>query len=338
MTHESRSRRPARPAGRFALAALAALGLQAGAAQAQEVLKAVSAFPVPMFWTQDFLHFVDEVNETGEGVVQIQMMGGPEVFPPTQQVDALERGIVDIQYGPSTYHLGSAPEIDALVGSNVTPEVAREGGGFDLMQDILLERLGVRLMALGQSGLQFHIWSVDEPTVGEDGSVDMNGARLRSQPIYQGFFESLGAVPVSAPVPEVYTGLERGTFDGIGWPIAGVTDMSWDKYLKYRIDPGFFNTDLVIFMNPESYEGLSDEAREIIDAAALNYELTSRDRLASVTAETDAAVREGGIEVITLEGEAAQAYLDGAYGSAWARLEASDSAHYDALRDAFYQE
>ncbi|KAA2314947.1 C4-dicarboxylate ABC transporter substrate-binding protein [Pseudooceanicola sediminis] len=338
MIDKTTPRRRSRVSGTMMAAAVAGMMLSGTALRAEEVLKAVSAFPVPMFWTQDFQDFVADVNEKGKGVVSIQMMGGPEVVPSTQQIDAVKRGIIDIQYGPATYHLGSAPEIDALVGSNVTPQDAREDGGFELMQTILQDRLGVRLLSMAQTGLEFYIWTVDKPKITEDGNVDLDGMRLRSQPIYASFFEGLGAVPVSAGVPDVYTGLERGTFDGIGWPIAGVTDLSWDKYLKYRIDPGFFNSDLVIVMNPDSYADLSDEARAIIDQAAMDYERSSRERLAEVTAETDKKVRDAGIEVITLEGSTATDYLDSAFGSAWARLKASDTTHYDALRAAFYHD
>lgn len=321
---------------RSAMALALALSLP-GAVSAKEVLKAVTSFPVPMFWSQEFKGFIDLVNEKGEGVVEIQLMGGPEVFPPAQQLGAVQRGIVDIQYGPSTHHLGSAPEIEAFVGATKDAEDIRENGGLALMQEIFAEKLGVRLVALTQSGLQFHVWSVTEPKIGEDGLPDLDGMRLRSQPIYTAFFESIGAVPVSVPVPDVYTGLERKTFDGIGWPVAGVMDFSWDKYLKYRIDPGFFNTDLTIIMNPDTWDGLSDEAKTIITEAAAEHEIITRDELARITAETSVAVQEEGIEVITLQDDAAKAYLDRAYGSAWERLKDSGSPYYDNLREKFFE-
>ncbi|WP_417676033.1 TRAP transporter substrate-binding protein DctP [Pseudodonghicola sp.] len=322
---------------RRSAAALALALALPGAVAAQETLKAITSFPVPMFWSQEFKGFIDLVNEKGKGVVQIQLIGGPEVIPPAQQLGAVQRGIVDIQYGPSTHHLGTAPEIDAFVGATKDAEEIRGNGGLALMQKIFEEKLGVRLVALTQSGLQFHIWSVDEPKIGADGLPDLGGMRLRSQPIYTAFFESVGAVPVSVPVPDVYTGLERKTFDGIGWPVAGVMDLSWDKYLKYRIDPGFFNTDLTIIMNPETWAGLSDQAKAVITEAAAEHEIATRDHLAQITAETDAAVQKKGIKVITLEGEAAKTYLDRAYGSAWGRLKASGSPYYDELRAKFFE-
>lgn len=313
-----------------------ALVLMAGAANAEETLRAVSAFPKPLAFSQSFQGFVDLVNEKGKGVIKIDYIGGPEMFPPNQQVDAVRRGVVDMQYGPASYYLGTMPEADAWVGSTVTAADARANGGFEIMQTAFSEKLGVNLLAHLDTGVQFHIYTIDEPKRTEDGGVDLDGLRIRSQPIYNSFFESLGAIPVSVPVPDVYTGLERHTFDGSGWPIIAIKDLSWDKFLRYRIDPGFFQTDLAVVVNPAKWDALSDEAKTILNEASAEYEKTSYDNFQAMISETDKAVRDEGMEVITLEGSAAAKYLDGAYDSAWKRMKEAGSEHYDALRKAYY--
>ncbi len=40
--------------------------------------------------------------------------------------------------------------------------------------------------------------------------------------------------------------------------------------------------------------------------------------------------------VISLEGDAAEKFLDGAFESAWKRMKDAGSPHYDALRKAYY--
>ena len=89
-------------------------------------------------------------------------------------------------------------------------------------------------------------------------------------------------------------------------------------------------------MNPDRWASLSDEAKTILTEAAAEYERTSYDNFQKVIAETDQKVRDGGMTVITLEGAAADAYLDAAYDSAWARMEAAGTPRYQALRDAYY--
>lgn len=304
-------------------------------AMAEDTIRAVTAFPQNLAWSQSFLSFVEKVNERGQGVVQIQYMGGPEVIPQNQQMEAVKRGVVDMHNGPASFHLGTMPEADAFVGSTVSAEEARENGGFALMQDAFAEKLGVRLLAHIDSGPQFHIYLVNEPALTEDGSVDLAGLRIRTAPIYLSFLENLGAVPISVPTPDVYTGLERNTFDGAGWPIVAIQDLSWDKFLRYRIDPGFFSADLSVVMNPAKWDSLSEESREILNEVATEFEITSYDEFQQVVADTDRAVRENGMKVITLEGEARKAYLDMAYDSAWGRMKDSGTPRYDALRAAY---
>ena len=320
----------------LALAAGLAFGSAAGPAAAEEVLRAVTAFPAPVEFSKSFLRFVDKVNELGEGVVRIDYMGGPEVVPPPQQAQAIRRGVVDMQYGPGTYYLGQVPEVDAWVGSTITAMEARENGGLAIMREVYQEKLGAYLLAHIDTGITFHIYLTEEPVRNEDGSVDLSGVKLRSQPIYREFFDALGATSVSVPVPEVYTALERGVVDGIGWPLVAIQDLSWDEFLTHRIDPPFFQTDLVVVMNEERWGGLSDEAKEILTTAAAEYEQDSYDFYQQNIADTDRAVREAGMEVVEITGPTAERYLDTAFETAWDRLRESGSPHYDALRDAYY--
>lgn len=315
--------------------AMAATGL-AGTASAEETLKAISAFPQTLAFSQSFKGFVDLVNERGKGVIQINYAGGPEMFPPNQQVDAVRRGVIDMQYGPASYYLGTMPEADAWVGSTVSAAEARANGGFAIMQKAFADKLGVQLLGHLDTGVQFYIYTIKEPKRTAEGGVDLSGLRIRSQPIYNSFFEALGAIPVSVPVPDVYTGLERNTFDGSGWPIIGIRDLSWDKFLKYRIDPGFFQTDLAVVINPAKWEGLSAEAKKVLEDAAAEYEKTSYDNFQAQIGETDKAARDAGMTVVTIEGDAQAKYLDLAYSSAWKRMEAAGTEHYEALRKAYY--
>ena len=331
----------ARRVGRRTALASAAVALclatmgTARPAAAQEVLRAVSAFPKPVEFTQSFLRFVDKVNTMGKGVVRINVMGGPEVIPPTQQADAVRRGVVDMQYGPGTYYLADLPEVDAWVGSTATPEQARKAGGFKVMQDVYAQKLGAHLLGHFDSGITFYIYLINEPKRTPDGGVDLSGVKLRSQPIYRELFTTLNATSVSIPVPEVYTGLERKVVDGIGWPLVGVLDLSWDRFLKHRIEPGFFQGDLAVIVNPKKWESLSPQAREVLEKAAVEHETESYTRMKEIAAATDQKAQAAGMQVVTV-GDPAR-FREEAYGTAWARLKASGSPHYEALRNAYYQ-
>ena len=192
--------------GAGALAAAVVLG-GLGPASAQETLRALSMLPKPVAYTQSFLKFIDKVNAAGQGVVQIEFVGGPEAIPTFDQPEAVRAGVIDMIYGPASYYPGIVPETDALVGSNVTPMEKRENGGIDLLNQIHQEKMNVYYLGHPDGGIQFHVYMTAVPQPKDDGLPDMSGIKLRGAPIYREFFtDYLGATFVQVNVPEVYTG------------------------------------------------------------------------------------------------------------------------------------
>ena len=318
-------------------AALVAYGL--GPAAAQETLRALSMQPKAVTYTQSFLKFIDKLNEAGQGVVQIEFVGGPEAIPTFDQPEAVRAGVIDMIYGPGSYYAGIVPETDALVGSNVTPMEKRANGGIDLLNSIHQEKMNVYYLGHPDGGIQFHLYMREEPRLKDDGLPDMGGIKLRGAPIYREFFtDYLGATFVQVNVPEVYTALERGTVDGLGWPSIGVMDLSWDNFLKYRIDPGYFQTDLSILVNLDRWNELSDEAKRILQDTAIAWEEESYQQLQALRAEEDAEMRKRGMQVVELAPEAAKAYLEAAYAEAWNRLRERDPTYYEELRAKFFKD
>jgi hypothetical protein len=114
--------------------------------------------------------------------------------------------------------------------------------------------------------------------------------------------------------------------------------LSWDKFLKYRIDPGYFQTDLSILVNLDRWNALSDEAQQILQDAAIEWEQESYELLQAQRAEEDAEMKKRGMQVVGLEPQAAEAYLNAAYEEAWSRLKERDPTHYDALRAKFFKD
>jgi len=305
-------------------------------ARAEVVLRAISALPISVDYTRSFLRFIDKVNTAGKGTVQIRFLGGPEVIPQTEQPDAVRRGVVDLQYGPASFITGIVPEGDALVGSRYTAPVTRANGGLALLDGIYRRKLGVHLLGHFDSGVGFHIYLRKSPRRTADGGIDFHGIKLRSQPIYREFFRQLGASVVSVPPAETFTALGRGVVDGAGWPLIGITDLSWDRQLKYRIDPSFFQTDLIALVNLHRWQTLPKAARQILTQVAIRHERDSYAYFQRQLPKIDAKVRAEGMQVITLKGEAARKYLRLANAVPWARLAKRDPTDYQALREKFY--
>jgi TRAP-type C4-dicarboxylate transport system substrate-binding protein len=324
-------------------AAVGMAALMTSSAMAEQRISAVHAFPETLIYTQSFLSFVDMVNERGEGVIQIDVRGGPEAIGMFQQADAVRDGIVDMAYSPGSFYAGAFPERDALVASNVTAIEARENGGIDLINEIHQEKMGVYYLGWFDSGVTYNLWTVNEPSLDADGNLDVSGIRLRGNPVYNAFFTNyLGAQVIDIQTTDVYSALERGVVDATGWTQIGLVDLRWDEFLNYRIEPSFFSTDLGVIVNLESWNALTPEAQEILQQAAIDHERASVEALRAQRDEDFEILEERGMTTFSLEGDAAARYLEAAREETWARMREQMEqhpmglTHYDTLIERFY--
>ena len=333
------------PSAPLAGAALLAVTLASGPAHAEDTLTAVHAFPETLIYTQSFLEFVDKVNEAGEGVVSIEVRGGPESIGMFQQPDAVRDGIVDMVYTPGSFYAGVVPEKDAMVTSNLTAVETRENGGTALMDEIHQEKMGVKYLGWFDSGVCYNLWTRDEPSFDGDGNLEVDGLKLRGNAVYNAFFtDYLGAQVIDLPTGEVYAALQRGVVDATGWTQIGLIDLKWNEFLNYRIEPCFFSTDLGVVVNLDAWEGLSEEARTILQDVAVQHE---KDSVAALHTERDedfAALEEAGMTVVELEGQARADYLAAARETTWKRMRGlmaespRGDGDYDTLIDLYYDE
>ena len=313
------------------------------AVQAQETITAVHAFPETLIYTQSFLSFVDKVNEAGEGVVQIEVRGGPEAIGMFQQPDAVRDGIVDMVYTPGSFYGGALPEKDALVASNLTAIETRQNGGIALIDEIHQQKMGLKYLGWFDSGVCYNLWTREAPTFDADGNLEVEGLKLRGNAVYNAFFTNhLGAQVIDLPTGEVYAALQRGVVDATGWTQIGLIDLKWNEFLNYRIEPCFFSTDLGVIVNLDRWNDLSEEARKIVQDVAIQHEIDSVNALRTKRDEDFAALEEQGMQVVELEGDARAAYLLAAREKNWERMEGlmaeqpGGTENYDRLIELFY--
>jgi len=310
---------------------------------AVDTLTAVHAFPTTLIYTQSFLEFVDKVNAAGEGVVQIEVRGGPEAIGMFQQPDAVRDGIVDMVYTPGSFYGGALPEKDALVASNLTAPQARARGGIDLIDQIHQDKMGVKYLGWFDSNVTYNLWTVNEPEFDADGNLAVDGIKLRGNAVYNAFFTNyLGAQVIDLPTTDVYAALERGVVDATGWTQIGLQDLKWNEFLNYRIEPSFFSTDLGVIVNLEKWNSISEAARTIVQDVAIAHESESAAKLGAMASEQLASLEAAGMTTVALEGDARANYLAAARQTTWDRMKGlmaespQGDGNYETLLDLFY--
>lgn len=311
-------------------------------AQAEDQVSAVHAFPDFLVYTKTFLAMVDDINERGKGIVQIEVRGGPEAIGMFQQPAAVRDGVIDMVHTPGSFYGVNVPEIDAMVASSVTPMEARENGGAALMDQAHQDRFGVKHLGWIDGGVKFHIYMKGEPKFRDDGVLDLTGVKLRDNPIYNAFFTALNATTSSMPSTEVYSALEKGVVEASAWTQIGIPQLKWNDFVDHRVDPPFYNTDLGVIFNAEAWAALSPESQQLIQDVVIEWEAKSyAARQADIETDTK-TLTEGGMTFVAHPSEeGAAAYIKLADDAAWARMferidgGGAGAEMYNALRKSY---
>jgi TRAP-type C4-dicarboxylate transport system substrate-binding protein len=264
---------------------------------AEEVtLKSAVFVPPSTTYGIPFKRFVDRVNETGKGVLQIRIVGGPEAVPADGQAQAVKNGVLDVAAIPPAYYKSAMVEGDAQILSDMTVAEQRKSGAYAALNAIAGDRMNAMYLTTYGIGVPFHFYVTKDMTVAKP--EDLSGLRFRGQPNYNALFKHYGIAGVNIAAPEVYTALERGTVQGYGWPLWGINDFGWEKLTKIRIDPGFYNVVNTVLMNKSKYALLSAEQKKVLDDAVVWFEQDSQRYTADKTKETLEMQAKAGIKPV----------------------------------------
>src|SRR3954471_18409989 len=288
---------------------------------AADTITATHVFPASLIYSRSFLDYVKKANDAGKGEFTIQTRGGPEAIPMMEQPGAVRSGVVDMVYTPCAFYAAQVPECDAVSASTIDGPTARKNGGMELLNQIHQKRIGVYNLGWVDSGIRFDLWSTKEPKLDSTGHIDIRGFKVRGNPIYNAFLTNyLGAQVININSPDLYTALERGTVELTAWTQIGTMDLNWDRYLKYRILPDFFSTDLVILVNQKKWQSLSPKTREILQRTAIEHETSSLNDLQALWKKEEAELQKRGLKTISQSPEASKRFIAGARAASLARM------------------
>ncbi len=309
------------------LAAMAALGLLAFSAAAQETQsRLVTAFPENMAWSQALVKWSERVNAQGKGLVKINFIGGPRAVPTYEIGNAVKSGVVDMALSPGAFYTNVFPEADMLKMAQIPVAEQRKNGAVEYINKVWNEKGNMQYLARMVEGYPFHIFlskKVDK--------LDLTGKKIRVSPAIRPAVQTLNGNVINIPPGEIYTALERSVIDGYGWSIGGIFDLNLASETKFRIDPGFYDADVSLIMNLDKWKAMTPQQRDFIQKMAMEVEANSsywhkegEDEKKKQTA--------AGIQPLTFGATETAKYLDAVYAAGWADLIKTSPVHGPKLR------
>lgn len=281
------------------------------------VIKVVQSWPKPVWVNRGGEGYIKWAEMRLKGKVKFQILGGPEVVPTFQQGEAVRNGVVDMMMGAINYYSGQMPEVDTFKLFTIPPWECRKKGVYDYINKLHAKKLNAYYLGNQlPTNVQFHLYT----TFPVRRIEDFKGKTIRVTAIYRAFVEAMGGSPAIIAPPEVYTALQRGTVDGLGWPAKGIMDLGWHEVIKYRIDPGFYILDGTTVMNLDKWKSLPPDVQQGLITAMEEYEKALWVQYTGILEHEEKVLTKAGVKIVELEPKEAKRYLDLAYKAGWDEL------------------
>jgi len=313
-------------------AALAAATLLSPAAVAAQTVLRVGTFLAPVgVWHQPIQRFIDQVNARDAGI-RLELVADPSSVNPFQLGDAVASGVIDIAYISGSFYTHLVPEADALKNFNLPVQEVRANGALDLMDRIHRQRMGAVFLGKIVDGIPLHIYLRRAPE-----SYDLTGFNLRGTPLYRPMMTGLGANVVQMPGGEIFAALQSGVIDGYGWPLWGIGDLGLLEVTRYRLEPGFYRSEIALLANLDRFDSLTDAQRAVLQEEAIAAENWFSEFLLQVNEAEITRQTEAGIQGLSFGDEAAAEMRAMADAAAWDVIIANSPEFGQQIRDLTYR-
>lgn len=309
-------------------AGVLALGIGATTANATE-LKMLGGFPESFVFTEQIAKpFMDLVAEQSGGAMSVEFTG-PDAVPTFEQFEPVQAGVFDVLFTHPAYHAGTTPLGLAIDAIGADPTERREAGIIDYIDQHYRER-GMKLVAAPATGSKGFRYFLKEPVSGEPG---LKGRKIRGTVSYHPMIEALGGSGVVIPGGEVYSALQTGVVDGAAWGLTGARDFKWYEVADYMADPVFGQVGVMIFMNLDAWNALSDDERAALERAAVELEQNSIARFDELAAAEKGELLELGMQMTAFSDAEAERFESLWSNGVWSVAEASAPDAVAGLRE-----
>lgn len=264
-------------------------------------------------WHEGAQLFADTVEEDSGGRMTVniftneQLSGGDSAAG----VEQLMNGEKELSYNSTIIYAGIDPRYGAVNAPFLYTDLEEaaavlEATGLEAYRELAAED-GVQVLGFGESGFRQITNSIQPIRT----PADLANLKMRIPGIglFTDIYQELGANPATMNFSEVFTALQQGTIEGQENPVDIIYSSGLEEVQEHMTMWNYVYDPLILGMNKNLYDSLSEEDRAIVDeAAAAANELqisNNRDREADQVDELTQSM-----EVVELSPEEIDAFRE----------------------------
>jgi len=222
--------------------------------------------------SQIYHDWADRINESGKGLINIDVRDGMSIVNSTNFYDRLMADVMQISFGSlnnlaGKFRLSQVMSLPFIFDSSEQASVVfwrlYKSGLLDSEFDEI-----VPLFFQGYPQVSLHLVKVPAAPL-----VDLKGFKIIAfGQASTAVFNQLGASPLSIPLSETYQALQRGTADGLAFPMAPILDFKLHEVARYHVLASLGGGPGGVWMAKAKYSSLSPEVRKILEENSGEHE------------------------------------------------------------------
>lgn len=243
-------------------------------------------------WYEGAELFAETLREESGGRMNVNIFTSEQLSggDPAAGVEQLMNGEKTFSYNSTIIYAGIDPKFGAVNAPFLytdfdQAEAALESGGVEAYEQ-LSESVGVKMLGFGESGFRQitnNVRPIEEPEDVQDIKMRIPGIGL-----FTDAYQLLGANPTTMNFAEVFTSLQQGTIEGQENPVDIIYSSGLDEVQEYLTVWNYVYDPLILGMNKEQFDDLSEQDQQIVlDAAAKANELQIKNNREKEAGELD---------------------------------------------------
>lgn len=251
---------------KFLIAAACIAGFIAGRpAAADEINLIFTPIALPNTPAAGMYHeWADKVNAAGKGVVHLDVRDGFTLVNSKNFYDRLLSDVVQITFG-STNYVGGAFRLSQVMSLPFTFETSEQASAvfWRLYKTGMLDEEFDKVVPLALQGFpQESPHLVKAPAAP---LADFKGLRIiAGGQTMTRLITLLGGTPISVALTDSYEALDRGTADGMSFPMAAIHDFKIDEVTHYHIQAPLGGGPGGIWMSKAKFNSLSPAVQKVL--------------------------------------------------------------------------
>lgn len=243
--------------------------------------------------------FKEVAEKLSNGDIEIAIFPGGQLGGELEMVSQVRLGSLDLCMVGS----GLAAAIEPTFSITELPFIWKDGeSAWRVLNGPIGEKIFALLEPKGMKALSWGVWgfrglltkgfAINNPD-------DMKGHKIRivENPLYVRTIKAFGGNPVPMAWPEVYSGLQQGTIEGVETNYHGMGDAKLYEVATNLAVSNHIYTATVYLANLPRFNGLSKAHQEIIVTAAKAAGEVMRAGAAKANGDAIARMKESGIKI-----------------------------------------